>query len=62
MGAEFYTLRCLPDLMLAKYSAEESGGGKEQAGQDTPGTVFRDLLRLRIIAVERLGVIQIGLD
>ena len=26
MGTEFYTLKRLPDLTLAQYSAEESGG------------------------------------
>ena len=29
MGTEFYTIHAIPDLTLAQYSAEESGGVDE---------------------------------
>ena len=54
MGAEFYTLRCLPDLMLAKYSAEESGGVEDVIRQHSSfyrqmnrkGLLFREIYHL----------------
>lgn len=43
MGAEFYTFHCLPDLTLAKYSAEESGGVEDVIRQH--GSFYRQMNR-----------------
>ncbi|MCR5735395.1 MAG: DUF87 domain-containing protein, partial [Lachnospiraceae bacterium] len=47
MGAEFYTLKKIPDLTLAQYSAEESGGVDEVIHQQ--GLFYRQLNRKGIL-------------
>lgn len=57
MGAEFYTLHRIPDLTLAQYSAEESGGVEDVIRQH--GSFYRQLNRKGLLFHEVYHLIYV---